>query len=242
VEEINIGLLGCGTVGSGVYKVLTNNGDSIKNRAGAKLTINKVLVKDLAEDLAVEVEEELLTDDFEEVMADEEIDIVVEVIGGTNPAKEFVLRALKSGRSVITANKELIAKHGEEILRTAEEEGVDIYFEASVGGGIPVIRPLKEDLAGNNITKIMGIVNGTTNYILTKMDEEEAEFEDVLSQAQDLGYAEADPTADIEGYDAAYKLTILASIGFESRVLFELFCSFIFINLLLLTYLINLIF
>ncbi len=218
MEEVKIGLLGCGTVGSGVYKVLKQNSDSISNKAEAELTVSKVLVKDLEEELAVDVPEEILTDDFEEIINDDEIDIIVEVIGGVQPAKEFVLRALKSGRSVVTANKELIAKHGQEILGTAEEMGTDIFFEASVGGGIPVIRPLKEDLAGNTITKIMGIVNGTTNYILTKMTEEGAAFEEVLDKAQELGYAEADPTADIEGYDAAYKLAILAAIGFESRI------------------------
>ena len=218
MKEMKIGLLGCGTVGSGVYKILQKNAESIANKAGARLSLSKVLVKDLEEELAVDVEEELLTDDFEEVINDEEIEIIVEVIGGVQPAKEFVLRALRSGRSVITANKELIAKHGNEILKTAEEEEVDIYFEPSVGGGIPVLRPLKEDLAGNTVTKIMGIVNGTTNYILTKMTQEGAEFENVLTKAQELGYAEADPTSDIEGYDAAYKLAILASIGFESRV------------------------
>ncbi|GAB6098649.1 homoserine dehydrogenase [Halanaerocella petrolearia] len=218
MEEIKVGLLGCGTVGSGVYKILQDNEESIANKAGAKLTVNKVLVKDTSKELPVKVEQQLLTDDFEDILNDPEIEIVAELIGGVHPAKEFVLRSLESGRSVITANKELIAKHGNEILSAADENGVDIYFEASVGGGIPIISPLKEDLAGNKVTKIMGIVNGTTNYILTKMDQEGAEFKEVLEQAQELGYAEADPTSDIEGYDAAYKLAILASIGFESRV------------------------
>ena len=218
VDEVKIGLLGCGTVGSGVYKVLQKNEASITNKAGAKLSIKRVLVKDKDEELVVDVPEEELTEDFKEILNDDEIDIVVELIGGVNPAREFVLQSLKNGKNVITANKELIAKHGEEILTTAEENGVDIYFEASVGGGIPIIKPLKSSLAGNKITKILGIVNGTTNYILTKMDEEGAEFDSVLKQAQELGYAEADPTSDIEGCDAAYKLAILSSIGFESRI------------------------
>ncbi|MBM7556001.1 homoserine dehydrogenase [Halanaerobacter jeridensis] len=218
VDEIQVGLLGCGTVGSGVYKVLHKNEESITNKAGAKLSVKQVLVKDKDEELAVDVPDEELTEDFTDILNDDEIEIVVELIGGVNPAREFVLQSLKNGKSVITANKELIAKHGEEILLTAEENNVDFYFEASVGGGIPIIKPLKSSLAGNKITKILGIVNGTTNYILTKMDEEGAEFDSVLKQAQELGYAEADPTSDIEGCDAAYKLAILSSIGFESRI------------------------
>ncbi len=216
-KEIKIGLLGCGTVGSGVYKILAKNKDSITNKTGAKLVVSRVLVKDIDEELAVDLPQEIVTDDFSDMLDDQDIEIVVEVIGGVNPAKKFVLEALKSGRSVISANKELIAKHGEEILATAAENNVDFAFEASVGGGIPIISPLKESLAGNEITKIMGIVNGTTNYILTKMDQEGADFSTVLETAQELGYAEADPTSDIEGYDAAYKLTILAAIAFESR-------------------------
>ncbi|MCK8817742.1 homoserine dehydrogenase [Natroniella sulfidigena] len=217
-KEIKVGLLGCGTVGSGVYKILEENATSIANKSGAKLTVAKVLVKDKSKELLVDVPQNKLTDDFEEVINDPEIEIVAELIGGVHPAKEFILEVLKSGRSVVTANKELMAKHGHELLVTAREMGVDIYFEASVGGGIPIISPLKEDLAGNKITNIMGIVNGTTNYILTKMEQEGADFSDVLAQAQELGYAEADPTSDIEGHDAAYKLAILASIAFESRV------------------------
>ncbi|MGM0502740.1 MAG: homoserine dehydrogenase [Bacillota bacterium] len=218
LNEIKIGLLGCGTVGSGVYKILEKNQESITNKAGAKLNVKRVLVKDKSEELLVDVPAEELTEDFNDIITDDEIKIVVELIGGVNPAKEFVLKSLEQGKNVITANKELIAKHGEEILITAEENGVDIYFEASVGGGIPIINPLKSSLAGNKITKILGIVNGTTNYILTKMDEEGAEFDDVLEIAQQKGYAEADPTSDIEGCDAAYKLAILSSIGFESRI------------------------
>ncbi|WP_408955945.1 homoserine dehydrogenase [Natroniella sp. ANB-PHB2] len=217
-KEIKVGLLGCGTVGSGVYKILEENATSIANKSGAQLTVSKVLVKDKSEELLVDVEEDKLTEDFEEIINDPEIEIVAELIGGVHPAKEFILEVLKSGRSVVTANKELMAKHGHELLITAREMGVDIYFEASVGGGIPIISPLKEDLAANKVTNIMGIVNGTTNYILTKMEQEGAEFSDVLAKAQELGYAEADPTSDIEGHDAAYKLAILASIAFESRV------------------------
>ncbi len=217
-EKINVGLLGCGTVGSGVYKILTDNQTSIKNKAGAKIEVKKVAVKDLSEELAVEVAEEKLTTDANEVLTDDEIDVVVEVIGGVNPAKEFVLTAIENAKSVVTANKELMSKEGHEILMLAEDKGVDVFFEASVGGGIPIIAPLKENLAGNKLNKIMGIVNGTTNYILTKMEQEGSEFDDVLEKAQELGYAEADPTSDVEGYDAAYKLAILASIAFESQV------------------------
>ncbi|WP_027340811.1 homoserine dehydrogenase [Halonatronum saccharophilum] len=220
-KEIKVGLLGCGTVGSGVYKILRDNSKSIANKSGANLKVKKVLVRDKEEKLAVKVDKDILTERFEDILEDEDIEIIIEVIGGVNPAKEFVLRSLKGGKSVISANKELIAKYGEEILATADEYGVDFYFEASVGGGIPIISPLKEDLAGNRITKVMGIVNGTTNYILTKMDRERADFNQVLKKAQELGYAEADPTSDIEGYDAAYKLAILASIAFESRVSVE---------------------
>ena len=218
VNKIQIGLLGCGTVGSGVYKILAKNQSSITNKAGAELTVKRVLVKDKTEELLVDVPDEELTEDFQDIIYDEQIEIVVELIGGVDPAREFVLKSLEQGKNVITANKELIAKHGQEILATAEDNGVDIYFEASVGGGIPIINPLKTSLAGNKITKILGIVNGTTNYILTKMDEEGAEFDEVLEQAQEKGYAEADPTSDIEGCDAAYKLAILSSIGFESRI------------------------
>ena len=217
-EKINVGLLGCGTVGSGVYKILTDNQTSIKNKAGAKIEVKKVAVKNISEELAVEVGENKLTDDVSEILTDDEIDIIVEVIGGVNPAKEFVLTAIENGKSVVTANKELMSKEGHEILMEAENKGVDIFFEASVGGGIPIIAPLKENLAGNKLNKIMGIVNGTTNYILTKMEQEGSEFDDVLQKAQELGYAEADPTSDVEGYDAAYKLAILASIAFESQV------------------------
>ncbi len=217
-EEIKVGLLGCGTVGSGVYKILNDNQTSIKHKAGAKIEVKKVAVKDLAEELAVEVTDDKLTDDASEVLTDDEIDIVVEVIGGVNPAKDFVLTAIENGKSVVTANKELMSKEGHEILMAAEDKGVDVFFEASVGGGIPIISPLKENLAGNDLNKIMGIVNGTTNYILTKMEQEGSKFDDVLQKAQELGYAEADPTSDVEGYDAAYKLAILASIAFESQV------------------------
>ena len=217
-KEVKIGLLGCGTVGSGVYKILHKNKSSITNKAGTQLSIKKVLVRNKDKELAVDVPYEELTEDFNDILEDDEIDIVVELIGGVDPAKEFVIKSLENGKSVVTANKELIAKYGSEILSTAGENEVDIYFEASVGGGIPIIKPLKSSLAANKITKILGIVNGTTNYILTKMDQEGAEFDSVLEQAQELGYAEADPSSDIEGCDAAYKLAILSSIGFESRV------------------------
>ena len=166
------------------------------------------------------IDEALITDDWKEILEDKEIRIVVELMGGIEPAKTMILEALKAGKQVVTANKDLLAEYGQELLETAAENRVDLMFEAAVAGGIPIIRPLKQCLAGNEITEIMGIVNGTTNFILTKMFEEGMEFEDALAMATKLGYAEADPTADIKGYDAGRKVAIMASIAFHSRVRF----------------------
>ncbi|MCK8823920.1 homoserine dehydrogenase [Fuchsiella alkaliacetigena] len=217
-SKIKVGVLGLGTVGSGVVKILSENKDGVEEKLEQPIELAKVLVKNLDKQREVELPAGVLTADPTELLENPEIDIIVEVIGGLEPTKDFVVRALKADKHVVTANKELMAKHGAELLDLATDRGVDLYFEASVAGGIPIIRSLKESLTANRIEKIMGIVNGTTNYILTKMTQEGADFDEVLAEAQASGYAEADPTADIDGYDAAYKLAILAAIAFSSRI------------------------
>lgn len=220
MESIKIGLLGCGTVGTGVLKVFRKNGKIITEKVGRPLEVKKVLVRDKNKKREA-VDEAILTTDPKEILEDPEIKIVVEVMGGIDPTKEYILHALKNGKSVVTANKDLLALFGKELLETADSCNVDLRFEASVAGGIPIIGPLKESLAGNKIKKVLGIINGTTNYILTKMHAHDSDFGEVLKEAQRLGYAEADPTADIEGLDAARKIAILASIAFNSRVTFS---------------------
>lgn len=215
---INIGLLGCGTVGSGVVKLLQENRAAIEAKTNSQLSIVKVLELDRQKCLQSGIDDSIITDNIEEIINDESIDIVVELIGGIEPALSFITAAMKKGKHVVTANKDLIAEHGEELFATAAENGVDFYFEASVGGGIPIVYPLKQSLAGNKIQEVIGILNGTTNYILTKMSQEGRDFEEVLQEAQQLGYAESDPTADIGGWDAARKIAILSSIAFNSRV------------------------
>ncbi|MHB1456552.1 MAG: homoserine dehydrogenase [Armatimonadota bacterium] len=216
--QINVGLIGLGIVGCGALRVLLENKEEIERKIGSRLEVIKIADKDLTTERPVEFDKSILTSNVSDVLDNPDIDIVIELIGGVHPAKEFILRALKNGKHVVTANKELIAKEGSEILEEATANHLDFYFEGSVGGGIPIIRPLKACLAGDKILEVMGIVNGTTNYILTKMAHEGREFGDVLKEAQQAGYAEADPTADIEGYDAKYKIAILASIAFTSRV------------------------
>ena len=209
-QVVNVGLLGLGTVGGGVYKVLRNFKD---------VEILKIAVKDKA--LAQEIDgldRSLLTEDAKIIVTNPDIDIIIEVIGGTGAAYEFIKMALENGKHVVTANKELIAKKGDELFEIAKANNVLLLFEAAVGGGIPIIMPMKMSLAANKFEKIAGILNGTTNYILTKMDEENANYEEVLKEAQELGYAEADPTGDVLGYDAAYKIAILASIGFKKKI------------------------
>ncbi|MHB0997685.1 MAG: homoserine dehydrogenase [Armatimonadota bacterium] len=224
--QINIGLIGLGTVGAGALKVLIENKEEIERKVGSRIEVIKIADKDLTTERPVKFDKSILTSDISEVLDNPDIDIVIELIGGVHPAKEFILRALKNGKHVVTANKELIAKEGAEILNEAGDRGLDFYFEGSVGGGIPIIRPLKVCLAANKILEVKGIVNGTTNYILTKMTQEGLEFDDVLAEAQKAGYAEADPTSDIEGYDAKYKIAILASIAFTSRVNVEdIYCE-----------------
>ncbi len=217
-SRISIGMLGMGTVGRGVYRILNENRDGIEQKVGASIEIKKILVRDITKDRGLELDQSLLTTDACDVIDNPAIDIVVEVLGGIKPALDYSLKALKHGKSLVTANKDMIAAHGKELFEAAEDNGCDIFFEASVAGGIPIIRPLKECLAANRIRQVIGIINGTTNYMLTRMSEEGLNFGEALAQAQSLGYAEADPTADVEGYDAARKLAILASIAFNTRV------------------------
>lgn len=220
-QIIKVGLMGCGTVGGGVWKVLEANRADIEKKCGARIEIKKVLERDAEKAKAAGVPADIITDNVEDIMNDREIQIVVEVMGGTEVAGRFIRLALGAGKSVVTANKDLLAIEGRELYELAEANGVDMLFEASVGGGIPIIRPLKEDLAANRIEAIYGIVNGTTNYMLTKMSADGSNYDDVLNEAQAKGYAEADPTSDVGGLDAARKLAILASIAFNTRVSFD---------------------
>lgn len=219
-QNIHVALLGIGTVGMGVYKLLERRKKELPYKIGGELSIRRVLVKNLSKKREG-IPEDILTDDFQGILLDPKIQIVIELMGGIEPARTYILEALRAGKHVVTANKDLMAKHGRELMEEAERHGCDLQFEAAVAGGIPIIRPLKECLAGNEITEVMGIVNGTTNYILTKMTEEGMDFDDALRKAQELGFAEADPTADIEGLDAGRKMAILASIAFHSRVTFD---------------------
>jgi homoserine dehydrogenase len=218
MADVQVGILGCGNVGSALVRLLADNGDLIDRRVGVRLQVARVAVRDLTKPRAVALAHGELTDDAESVVSDPAVDVVVEVIGGVEPARTLVLDALKSGKPVVTANKELLADHGEELFEAAEAAGVDLLFEASVAGGIPLMRPLRESLVGERIRRVMGIVNGTTNFILTRMSEEGSTFADALAEAQELGYAEPDPTADVEGFDAAAKTAIIASIAFGARV------------------------
>ena len=215
-----IALLGMGTVGGGVYEIIEKQKEEMPFKIGAALEVVKVLVRNKAK-YADRIPAEKLTDVWEDVIGDDSIDIVVEVMGGIEPARTYIKAALEKGKHVVTANKDLMAMHGHELLELAGEHHCDLLFEAAVAGGIPIIRPLKQCLAGTNITEIMGIINGTTNFILTKMKEDGMDFGEALQLATDLGYAEADPTADIEGYDAGRKLAIMASIAFHTSVTFD---------------------
>lgn len=219
-REIRIALLGCGTVGGGVYKLAAMRNDEFQLKTGANLVISKILVNNINRE-RVGIEPSLLTDDWNEILENENIEIVVEVMGGIEPARTMILEALNAGKHVVTANKDLLAVHGQELLETAAANKRDLLFEAAVAGGIPIISPLKQSLAGNEIDEVIGIVNGTTNYIMTKMFEEGVDFEEALLGAKEKGYAEADPTADIEGLDAGRKVSILASIAFHTRVVFD---------------------
>ncbi|MCX8069451.1 MAG: homoserine dehydrogenase [Thermodesulfovibrionales bacterium] len=213
-DTIKVGIIGFGTVGSGTAKILLQNGELIRNRTGVNIQLNKIVDLDIKRDRGFKVPDGVLSTNVGDILENDEIDIVVELIGGINPAKTFIIKALQGGKHVVTANKALLATEGKEIFYSAYANKVDIGFEASVAGGIPIIKALREGLVANNINSIYGIINGTCNYILTKMTDERAEFADVLKEAQRLGYAEADPTFDIEGIDTAHKLTILSSLAY----------------------------
>lgn len=215
-----IALLGMGTVGSGVYNIIETQKEEMPFKIGAELEVAKVLVRNKAKYADI-VPAEKLTDQWADIIGDDSIDMVVEVMGGIEPARTYIREALEKGKHVVTANKDLMAMHGHELLDVAGQHHCDLLFEAAVAGGIPIIRPLKQCLAGNNITEVMGIINGTTNFILTKMKEDGMDFGEALGLATDLGYAEADPTADVEGYDAGRKLAIMASIAFHTPVTFD---------------------
>jgi homoserine dehydrogenase len=217
-ETVRVGVLGCGNVGAALVALLQTQADAIAARTGVRLEVAKVAVRSVSRERAVDIPEHQLTTDAADVVGDPNIDVVVEVIGGIEPARTLITKALEAGKPVVTANKELLANVGAELFATAEAAGVDLLFEAAVAGGIPLIRPLRESLVGERIHRIMGIVNGTTNFILTRMTEEGADYGDALAEAQRLGYAERDPTADVEGFDAGAKAAIIASIAFGCRV------------------------
>jgi homoserine dehydrogenase len=215
-RTLTVGLLGCGTVGSGVVRLLREHADQIATRLGTRLVLGPVGVRDRGKARAVALD--LVTDEPMAVVDDPDVDILVEVMGGIEPARTLIAAALSQGTSVVTANKELIATHGAELFEIAEAKGARLEYEAAVAGGIPIIKPMRESLAGDRVRKVLGILNGTTNYILTKMTEEGVTFEEALAEAHALGFAEADPTADVEGFDAAAKAAILATIAFDARV------------------------
>jgi len=215
---LRVGLLGCGNVGAAVVRLLDAHADDIARRAGCRLEVARVAVRDPSKVRDVPLDRLRFTEDATAVVEDPDVDIVCELIGGLEPAGSLVLAAFERGKPVVTANKELLATRGRELFDASDAKGLDLYFEAAVGGGIPLIRPLKESLTGERLRRVMGIVNGTTNFILTRMTEQGRSFEEVLAQAQALGYAEADPSADVDGHDAAAKCAILASIAFNARV------------------------
>ena len=216
--SIGVGLLGLGVVGGGVARALSEKSHTLQELAGCSISLRQALVRDLAKDRSFELPRGLLTDSVADILDDPEIDIVVEVMGGHDPAFDCILKAVSLGKHVVTANKEVMAQHGPDILTMARKKGVQVLFEASVAGGTPIIGPLLRDLVANEIVGIRAIINGTTNYILTRMSQEGVDFADALAEAQELGYAEADPTNDVEGVDAAYKLAILSTLGFRARV------------------------
>ena len=221
MQSIKVGLLGFGTIGTGVVRVLQQNQDLLACRLGNNIELVRIADLDTTTDRGVKLDAGLLTDDAQALLNDPEIQIVIELIGGYEPARTFVLQAIRNGKHVVTANKALLAMHGEEIFRAAEESGVNVLFEAAVGGGIPVISAIKENLGANNFSALYGILNGTCNYILSRMDEEGADFSEVLTDAQKQGFAEADPTFDIEGVDTAHKLALLISLCFGTKVDFD---------------------
>ncbi len=218
MKPVKVGLLGLGTVGTGVVRIVEAHQHDLMSQSGSPIEIVKILVQDKNKARNISVSPEMLTENPWEIIEDPEIDVIVEVMGGIELTKQLMLGALERGKHIVTANKDLMALHGPEIMAKAAEKGCDVFYEASVAGGIPIIRTLIEGFSSDRITKIMGIVNGTTNYILTKMSQEGAAYADVLKEAQELGYAEADPTSDVEGFDAARKMTILGTLGFHANV------------------------
>ncbi len=215
---VRVGVLGCGNVGAPLVELIGTQRGAIEARTGLRLEVTRVAVRDLTKPRPAAIDPAVLTTDADALVNDPDVDIVVELIGGVDPARSLILSALKAGKPVVTGNKELLAKCGAELFQAAEGAGVDLLFEAAVAGGIPIIRPLRESLVGEHITRVMGIVNGTTNYILTRMTEAGASYADALAEAQALGFAEADPTADVEGYDAGAKAAIIASIAFGASI------------------------
>src|SRR4030042_5780195 len=220
MKQINVGIIGFGTVGAGTVEILFNNREKISNRVGSDINAKRIPDRDLKTDRGIPLEPGVLIKDAGKIINDPEIDIVVELIGGTEKAKEYILGAIKNGKHVVTANKALLAKHGSEIYQSAEENGASLAFEASVGGGIPVIRALRDGLAANNIKTIMGILNGTSNYILTRMAQDGLPYDKAVQEAIAMGYAEAPPALDVDGTDAAHKLAILISVAFGAPVSF----------------------
>jgi len=217
-DALKVAVLGCGSVGSQVVRLLTEHAADIHARVGARVELVGIAVRRLDAPRDVEIPDGLLTTDADGLVARDDVDLVIEVIGGIEPARSLILSALENGASVVTANKALLAEDGPTLFEAADKAGRDLYYEASVAGAIPILRPLRESLAGDRVTRVLGIVNGTTNFILDKMDTSGAGFSEALEEAQELGYAEADPTADVEGFDAAAKAAILASLAFHSRV------------------------
>ncbi|MCD5401302.1 homoserine dehydrogenase, partial [candidate division NPL-UPA2 bacterium] len=217
-KTVKIGLVGWGTVGGGLLKVLKTNGPLIEERLGGRLEIKAIADKDITTPRSLEVDGKILTTDVESLLHDSEIDIIVELIGGKEPARTYILKAIEEGKHIVTANKALLAECGEEIFEAAGKNKVSVYFEGSVGGGMPLIKILKEGLVANRIQAILGIINGTANYILSRMTSEGKDFQEVVSEAKRLGYTESDPAMDIEGTDSAHKLTILASLAFGTIV------------------------
>jgi homoserine dehydrogenase len=218
VDQVSVGLLGLGTVGSGVVRMIEGNREELQHRVGCPVNIEKILVQNIEKERLVAVKKDWLTQQPYEVLENPGIQVVIEVMGGIELAREYITLALQNKKHVITANKDLMALHGAELLQVAQENGCDLFYEASVAGGIPIIRSLVDGLASDRITKMMGIVNGTTNYILTKMDKQQRNYDEVLKEAQSLGYAEADPTSDVEGIDAARKMAILSTLGFSMHI------------------------
>jgi homoserine dehydrogenase len=217
-DPVRVGLLGCGAVGTGVARLLTERRDGLRDRTGTSIQLHRIAVRDLRKPRDPAVDRSLLVDDPAAVVRDPQVAVVVEAMGGIEPARTLILEACKLGKPVVTANKELLATHGEELFEAADAAGVDLKFEAAVGGAIPIVRPLKESLAGDQLRRVLGIVNGTTNYVLWRMAEDGSGYTEALTEAIELGYAEPDPSSDVEGFDAASKCAILASLAFNTRV------------------------